>query len=57
MEVDIRVGKLKNAEAAGKDKVTGEMIKGGSNGKVTRFGGCVIWLLRVVLCWKTEDLL
>ena len=28
-EVEIRVGKLKNGKAAGKDEVTGEMIKGG----------------------------
>ena len=27
-EVDIRVGKLKNGKAAGKDVVTGEMIRG-----------------------------
>ena len=25
-EVEVRVGKLKNGEAAGKDEVTGEMI-------------------------------
>ena len=30
-EVEVRVGKLKNGKAAGKDKVTGEMIKGGGN--------------------------
>ena len=28
-EVEVRVGKLKNGKAAGKDEVTGEMIKGG----------------------------
>ena len=31
MEVEVRVGKLKNGKAAGKDEVTGEMIKGGGN--------------------------
>ena len=31
VEVKVRVGKLKNGEAAGKDEVTGEMIKGGGN--------------------------
>ena len=28
-EVEVRLGKLKNGMAAGKDEVTGEMIKGG----------------------------
>ena len=28
-EAEVRVGKLKNGKAAGKDKITGEMIKGG----------------------------
>ena len=28
-EVEVRVGKLKNGKAAGKDGITGEMIKGG----------------------------
>ena len=27
----MRVGKLKNGKAAGKDEVTGKMIKGGGN--------------------------
>ena len=27
--VEVRVGKLKNGKAAGKDKITGEMKKGG----------------------------
>ena len=30
-EVEVRVGKLKNRKAAGKDKITGEMIKGGDD--------------------------
>ena len=30
-EVEVRVGKLRNGKAAGKDKVTGEMVKGGSD--------------------------
>ena len=28
VEVEVRVGKLKNRRAAGKDEITGEMIKG-----------------------------
>ena len=28
-EVEVRVGKLKNGKAAGKDEITREMIKGG----------------------------
>ena len=31
MEVEVRVGKLKNGKAAGEDEVTGEMIKGGGD--------------------------
>ena len=31
IEVEVRVGKLKNGKAAGKDEVTGEMIKGKGN--------------------------
>ena len=27
-EVELRVGKLKNGKATGKDEITGEMIKG-----------------------------
>ena len=30
-EVKLRVGKLKNGKVAGKDEVTGEMIKGGGS--------------------------
>ena len=30
-EVEVRVGKLKNKKIAGKDEVTGEVIKGGGN--------------------------
>ena len=30
-EVEVKVGKLKNGNAAGKDEVKGEMIKGGGN--------------------------
>ena len=30
-EVEVRVGKLKNGKAAGKDDITGEMIKGGGD--------------------------
>ena len=28
-EVEVRIGKLKNGQAAGKDEITGEMVKGG----------------------------
>ena len=30
-EVEVKMGKLKNGKAAGKDEVTGEMIKGGGD--------------------------
>ena len=30
-EVKVRVGKFKNRKATGKDEITGEMIKNGSN--------------------------
>ena len=40
---EVRVGKLKNGKATGKDEITGEMIKGG--------------LDLVVLCLKIRDLL
>ena len=30
-ELKVRVGKLKNGKAAGKDEITGEMIKGGGD--------------------------
>ena len=30
-EVEMRVGKLENGKAAGKDEITGEMIKGGGD--------------------------
>ena len=56
-EIEVRVGKFKNGKAAGKDEITGEMIKGGGDRVVAGFGGCVIWLLRVLLCRKTGDLL
>ena len=37
-EIEVRVGKLKNGKAAGKDEVKGEMIKG---------GGVVDWIWRL----------
>ena len=40
------MGKLKNGKVADKDEVTGEVEV---TGWWTGFGGCVIWLLRVVL--------
>ena len=45
MEIEVRVKKLKNGKAAGKDKLKGEMIKGGGNR--TGFGCCVIWLFEI----------
>ena len=39
-EVQVRVGKLKNGKAAGKDEITGEMIKGRGDRVVDR-----IWKL------------
>ena len=33
-EIEMRVGKLKNGKAAGKDQITGEMIKGGGDSVV-----------------------
>ena len=30
-EVEVRLGKTKNGKATGKDEITGEMIKGGSD--------------------------
>ena len=30
-EVEVKVGKLKNGKAADRDKITGEMIKGGGD--------------------------
>ena len=42
-EVELRVGKLMNGKAAGKDEVTGEMIKGGGNRVVNWIWRLVIW--------------
>ena len=42
----MRVGKLKNGKATGKDEITGKMIKGGGNRMVV--GSAVIWPLKVV---------
>ena len=54
-EVEVRVAKLKNGKATGKDEVTREMIKVGGDKWWTGFGSCVISLFRVVLCRKTGD--
>ena len=48
---------LKNGKSTGKDEVTGEMKKVEVTGWWTGFGGCVIWLLRVVMSRRTGDLL
>ena len=55
-EVEVRVGKLKNGKAAGKDEITREMIKGGGDRVVDWSGSYVIWPLKVVLCLKIGDL-
>ena len=57
MEVEVRVGKLKDGKAAGKDEVTGEMIKGGGSRVVDWIWRLCNMDLRVVLCQKTGDLL
>ena len=41
-EVEVRVPNLKNGKAAGKDEITGEMIKGGGDRVVVVSGGHVI---------------
>ena len=51
------MGKLKNGKAESKDEVQGKMIKMEVAGQWNGFGGCVIWILRVVLCRKTGNLL
>ena len=43
----MRVGKLNNGKAAGKNEITGEKIKSG--GLWIGSGGYVVWHLRVVL--------
>ena len=53
----MRLGKLKNGKAAGKDEITGETIKGEGDRVVVGFGGYVIWPLRAVMCLKIGDLL
>ena len=50
MEFKVRVGELKIGKATGKDEVTGEIIK-------VRGNRVVYWILRVVLCWKTRNML
>ena len=56
-EVDVRVGKLRNGKAAGKDEIAGEMIKGEGIGWWIGSGDYVVWPLRVVLWLKIGDLL
>ena len=41
-EVEVRVGKLKNGNDAGKDEVTGELIKGRGNWVVNWI--CQLWI-------------
>ena len=57
MEVEVRMGKLRNGKAVGKDEIM-EGIKKKKKVEVkewwTGFGGCAIWTLRVVSCQKLE---
>ena len=53
----MRVDKLKNRKAPGKDEVTGEMIKGGGDRMVDWIWRLCNMPLRVVLCLKIGDLL
>ena len=43
-ELEVRVVKLKNGKAAGKDEVTGEMVNSGDDMVVQ----CAIWPLKVL---------
>ena len=57
-EVELRVGKLKNEKATGKDEITGERIKGGGNRVVDWIWRLyVLWSFRLVLFLKIGDLL
>ena len=56
-EVEVRVGKLKNGKAVGKDEVTGEIIKSGGDMVVDWIWRLCKWNLRVVLLLKTGCLL
>ena len=57
LRLKLRVS-IKNERAVGKDKIKGEMIKGGGvTGWWTGFGGYVIRPLKMVLCLKIGDLL
>ena len=56
-EVEMRVAKLKNGKAAGKDEIPREMIKGRGDRVVDWIWDYIIWPLRAVLCLKTEYLL
>ena len=55
-EVEVRVGKLNNGKAAGKDEITGEIIKGGGNRVVDWIWRLCNMPLRVELCLKTGGL-
>ena len=59
-EVEVRVGKLKNGKAAGKDEITGEMVEGGGDRVVDwlwrlcnmAFESCVVnedWMSTVIV--------
>ena len=49
-EVELRVGKLKNGKAAGRDEITGEMIKGGDKGDYQSSWIKMTWFY--VASWK-----
>ena len=53
----MRVGKFKNGKAAGKDEITGEMIKSGSDWVVDWIWRLSNMAFESVLCLKTGDLL
>ena len=56
-EVEMRVDKLKNGKAGGKDEITQEMIKGGGDRVVDWIWRLCNMALRVELCLKIGDLL
>ena len=53
---EVRLGKLKNGKAAGKDQFTGEIIKSGGD-RVVDWIWRLCKAMRVLLCLKIGDLL
>ena len=56
VRAEVRMGKLKNGKAEGKDEITGGMIKDGGNRVVDWISRLCNMLLRMV-CLETGDLL